>query len=185
VNGEYDLKSAKGSIFVRSSDYLGGTNVKSGSIDTVLTGWSRESRIHGADSLDEPWINIQRRIETTKVDSSTRFDILTSITLKHRPLSIMLTYSSSKHQLRGASSRLTATTTPRTISLRWSSFPGPDILAPLQFTVVGADSITESLEATFVEPPVPLRVEKQMSTVSFRTIVRSSTVVNAARFAKQ
>ena len=181
VNGEYDLKSGKGRLYVRSSDYLDGTSVKSGSLDTVLSGWSRESKISGVDSLDKPWINIARRIETTKVDSSTRFDVLTTITLKHRPLSITLTYSSSKHQLRGASSGLTSTSTPRTISLRWSSFPGPKILAPFQFTVVGADSVTESIEATFVEPPVPLRIEKQMSAVIARTVIRSSTIVKAAR----
>jgi hypothetical protein len=181
VNGEYDLKSAKGSLFVRSSDYLDGTSVKSRSLDTVLSGWTRESKIPGADSLDEPWINITRKIETTKVDSSTRFDVLTSMSLKQRPLSITLTYSSSRHQLREASSGLTATTTPRTISLRWSSFPGPEILVPLQFTVVGADSVTESVEATFVEPPVPLQVEKQMSAVIARTIIRSSIILKAAR----
>ncbi len=185
VNGEYDLKSAKGRFFVRSSDYLDGTSVKSGSVDTVFSWWIRESKIPGTDSLAEPWINITRKIRTTKVDSSTRFDVLTNITLKHRPLSITLTYSSSKRQLRDASSGLTATMTPRTISLRWSAFPGAIILAPVQFTVVGADSVTESIEATFVEPPVPLRVEKQMSIVSFRTIVRSSAILNAAGFAKE
>lgn len=93
----------------------------------------------------------------------------------------MLTYSSARHQLRGASGELAATTPPRNISIRWSSFPGPKILAPFQFTVVGADSVTESIEATFVEPPVPLQVEKQMSTVIARTIIRSSTTLKAAR----
>ncbi|MBF8249191.1 MAG: Zn-dependent exopeptidase M28, partial [Bacteroidetes bacterium] len=180
VNGEYDLKSGKGRLYVRSSDYLDETSVKAGSLDTVLTGWSREFRIPGADSLGEPWINTARRVETTKVDSSTRFDILTTITLKHRPLSITLTYSGSKHQLRGASSGLAATTTPRTISLRWSTFPGTIILAPVQFTVVGADSVTESIEATFIESPIPLRIEKQVSAVIARTVIRSSTTVKAA-----
>ncbi len=177
VNGEYDLKSGKGSLFLRSSDYLDGTSVKSGFLDTVLSGWSREFRIPVADSLDEPWLNIARKFETTKVDSSTRFDVLTTITLKHRPLSITLTYSSAKHKLRGASSGLTATTTPRTISLRWSAFPGTIILAPVQFTVVGADSVIESIEATFVEPIRPMRVEKKLSAVSTRTVVRHSATV--------
>ncbi|MBI3005397.1 MAG: hypothetical protein HYY49_08265 [Ignavibacteriales bacterium] len=186
VDQHFDYNSRKGSFFIRSSDYLNGAMFQTGeSNDTLISGWTREYKVKDLSADQEPWITITRTIESTPTDSNHAMNILASIRLKHRPLSMRLTYTGGKHGLKDAGSVYAFTSTARTISLHWSFFPDSVLLVPIDFTVVGADSVTESVEAIFVQPLEAVDVKKNLAHVSTRSTLRQSTTIRASQMRRQ
>ncbi|MBI4428619.1 MAG: M28 family peptidase [Ignavibacteriales bacterium] len=175
VDQVFDFNTLKGSVFVRSGEYLSGAKVRFEGQDTTVSGWTREFKVKDFTAEKESWIAVSRSVDATPIDSNTTMNILTNIRLRYRPLSLTLTYSGGKHGLKEAGSALAHTITLRSISLHWSFFPDSILLVPVHFTVVGADSVTESIEATFVQPLENVEVSKGTANVATRTTLRKGT----------
>jgi hypothetical protein len=123
-------------------------------------------------------VRVQHALNVDR-DSVTRLSLNATIHSEYRPYSLFITYSAGKGKLRDVSTTLPAEITSRSVSYSWYSFPDTTIDVPLTCTLSGAESLTETIEATFTEQLVPLRLQKEHTTTISRTIVRKTTVVHS------
>ncbi|MEK7118739.1 MAG: hypothetical protein AAB869_03960, partial [Patescibacteria group bacterium] len=168
-----------GKLFVRSSEYLANTRLRFGSTDTMIQSITTQFAYNRLHAPQEGWISTERDVTTTAVDSGTTFTMLVKLHMKHRPYTLRVTYSSGKHFIRDVSTPFASSTSGNLLTIQWYSFPDTLLLIPVQFTVVGADSVTERIEATFIEEPAQVKVENgnaayviRRATISKRTVVK-------------
>lgn len=166
------------SVEIASNDYLKGAHVRMNGHDSVLT--NRSGFIHLTPSQKpDQWIKVRRKVETTS-DSFTTYKLLLSISTRYRPYTLGLTYSAGKQSIENVSTPYASWPGPHSLTLRWYSFPDTSLTIPLTFTVTGTDSIRETIEATFVEPMIPIEVSKESASVRGRTLLRTVSVLKAA-----
>lgn len=175
VQQEMDQTSGKATIDLVSTDYLGGATVHRDGMDTLLTGHDRRVRLMEVEAGND-WITVERTVEASGGPNTT-FTMLMKFHFHHRPYNFNVTY-------RGGVSIPEDVNTPfewlpegKSLRLQWYSFPDSVLVVPLTMTVVGADSLTESISATFVQPLVPVTVEKDDAFVSNRTNVQAVNVI--------
>jgi hypothetical protein len=90
---------------------------------------------------------------------------------------LTLSYLGGKNKLEDVSTPFASNITEHNISLRWQSFPDTSLLIPIHFRVVGADSVTESIEAKFVEVIESIQIEKEFSNIISQTTMRQKEVI--------
>ncbi|HEX9614760.1 MAG TPA: M28 family metallopeptidase [Bacteroidota bacterium] len=180
VKQSVDLDKGKGILSVSSSDFLDGALVSVSGKDTLITGRETSARFENFDASQGEWIRVERSVES-RGDSNTTFDIRLWIHARYRPYRLKVTYA-------GGSGIPTDVTTPlvwspgtNSISFQWYSFPDTALFLPVSFTVTGSDSVKEYIEATFLEQPVEVLVNKEMSSVSSRTVVEKGGVLRGTR----
>jgi hypothetical protein len=162
IEESFNLDSANGSLSVRSPEYLGGTRITFAGLDTTLQGSSTEVMFMGSLPVPtDPWVLIHRTVRTTQKDSMVAVELFVRVDMKYRPFKLKISYSSNKGRLINASSPFASGVTERSISLQWASFPDTSHAIPISFSIVTRDStsIREHLEASFIEEPVPVKVE--------------------------
>ncbi len=164
---------------LRSAEYLKGAALAVDGRDTVITSRTQEVPLFDRSGADSSWIMSQRTVSSTGTDSIRRYEIVLNLTMKARPYTLAVTYSSDRHSLDSVDCPLATTQTSRSVTARWYSFPDSMLSIPIAFTVHGRDTVTESIEATFVQQAVPVRVSKEHANVMSRTVVRRSTVIAA------
>jgi hypothetical protein len=157
---------------------LKGTSASYRGRDTTLASRTCEVTLDTV-SLDpaQGWVTVQHALNVDK-DSVTRLRLNAGIHSKYRPYSLFVTYSTGKGRFRDISTGLPAEITGRSVSYFWYSFPDTLIDVPLTCTLSGVDSLTETVEATFTQQVVPLKLQKEHSTTISRTIVRRTTVLH-------
>lgn len=175
----YDANSNKGSVVIKSSDYLNNTRLRFGNKDTVIADRALSLKLKDIDIPSEPWVSVERTIESSTKDTTASFNILVKLRTRFRPLSLNLTFSAGHHDIVDITTPLAYSSIGKSVSLRWYSFPDTSLLIPIHFTVIGADSVTESIEATFVEELEPIAVEKEMAAVIRRTKLTQSAILKA------
>lgn len=183
IEETYNLDSARGSLSIRSSEFLGGTRITFAGLDTSITGKATEATFERSLPFPrDPWIQVVRTAETTRKDSVIIVDLVVNLTMKHRPFKLKVGYSSSKGKLVNASSAFASGVTKNSITLQWASFPDTSLTIPISFSVLARDSVNirEHLEASFIEQPVPVNVEaRQPSALIRRTSFVRDTVFSA------
>lgn len=165
------------SVEITSNDYLRGAHVRMNGHDSVLTNRSAFFRLTPPQQ-PEQWMKIRRQVETTS-DSFTTYKLLLSISTRYRPYTLGLTYSAGKQSIENVSTPYASWPSLHGLTLRWYSFPDTLLTIPLTFTVTGKDSIRETIEATFVEPMIPIEVSKESASVRMRTLLRTVSVLGA------
>ena len=171
-----DLDSSQGSIKIESGDYVKGLRVHLADNDTVITSREREILLKKFSIDRAPWIQVERT-RTTTTDANTTFDMIVRLHFKYRPQNFTLTYSGGKHPLENFTSVYAFNTTKHSVSLRWQSFPDTLQQIPIHFTVTKGDSVTETIEAKFVEMVEPVRIEKEFTNIVTRTIMKRTEVL--------
>ena len=63
------------------------------------------------------------------------------------------------------------------VSLRWNYLQDTTLTIPIRFKVINADSVTETIDARFIELIHPVRIEKEMTNIIPQTILRQSEVI--------
>jgi len=182
VEQRYDVDSTSGRLSVRSSEYLANTRLRFGSIDTTIQSLTSQFTDNRLLTPQEAWISAERGVEATAADSGTTFTMLIKLHAKYRPYTLRLTYSVGKHHIRDVATPLASSSSDNSLTIQWYSFPDTLLLIPLQFTVIGTDSVIERIEATFVEEPTHVKFENEngayvvrRATISKQTIVKQES----------
>jgi hypothetical protein len=178
VDESVDLNTGNGEIVLRSNEYLKHLRVHFAENDTAISTWDREILLREFACDRDPWIQIDRTVATSG-DSSTTFDIGLKLRFKYRPHYFRLSYSTEKSLLEDVSAIYEYKSTGRSLSMRWESFPDTSWFIPIHFRVAKNDSITEIIEARFVEAVEPVRIERELTNISPRTTVRHEEVLVA------
>jgi hypothetical protein len=161
----FSLDSAKGTLTVRSPEYLGGTRIRFADRDTTITGSPTEVKFEHALPLPaDPWIQVDRTVQTSGKGGSVRVELGIKLTMKHRPFKLKLGYSTLKGKIVDAASPYAFGTTDGSVTLQWSAFPDTMLSIPLSFSISASDSLSirEYLEVSFVEEAVPVAVETKL-----------------------
>jgi hypothetical protein len=159
-----------------SGEYFKGLQVYLSDRDTVISSRKRDVLLKNFTFDRPPWIRVERT-KTTSEDSGTTFDMTVKIHFKYRPQNFSLTYSSGKKKLENVFSPFALSSSTHSTSLRWQSFPDTVLQIPIHFTVVNGDSVTETVEARFVEMVEPVRAEKEFANISARTTMKRTEVL--------
>jgi hypothetical protein len=184
----FDADSTSGMITVESPEYLGGTQIRFGTTDTTVRG--RETLVLFKDipAPKDPWLLIDREVTTSRAGPGRTFDLLLKLRCRYRPYTLRVTYSAAlanragRNTLRDISSPLASTSDDHSVSVQWYSFPDSLTMVPLHFTLLGGDSLTERVEATFVQETEPMQVTNGYKpTIINRTIWSKRTVVTGGR----
>jgi hypothetical protein len=178
IDESVDLNTGNGEIVLRSNEYLKHLRVHFAEKDTAISTWDREILLREFTSDRDPWIRIDRMIATSG-DSSTTFDIGLKLHFKYRPHYFTLSYTTAKSLLEDISAIYEYKSTDRSLSMRWESFPDTSWFIPIHFRVAKNDSITEIIEARFVETVEPVHIERELTNISPRTTVRYEKVLVA------
>jgi len=176
VNQTFDQNTGKARVELVSADYLDGTSVRMDGKDTLLTGRDRKVRLQEAAPALDPWIRVERSVETVK-GTNTTYTMLLKYHFKHRPYRLSISYRGGNAQPENVDSPFAWSPEGKSVMLRWYSFPETLLVVPLKMTVVGSDSLTEYIEATFVEQLIPVSARKDLASVRSRTIVTSLETV--------
>jgi hypothetical protein len=176
IDQSVDMNTGKGKIILKGSEYLKHLRIHLVDKDTNISSWDRETLLKEFPFDGPPWIQIERTVTTLK-DSNTTFDLLVKLHLKYQPRSLTLSYLGGKNKLEDVSTPFASNITEHNISLRWQSFPDTSLLIPIHFRVVGADSVTESIEAKFVEVIESIQIEKEFSNIISQTTMRQKEVI--------
>jgi hypothetical protein len=178
----FDADSSSGMITVESPEYLGGTQLRFGATDTTVRGRETFLAFKGIPAPSGPWLRIDREVSTSRADSGTAFDLLLKLGFRYRPYTLRVTYSAGRNILRDISTPLASSGDDHSVSLEWYSFPDTVTLVPLHLTLVNADTLIESVEATFVEQAEPMQVENRYRpTLINRTIWSKRSIVAGGR----
>jgi hypothetical protein len=163
---------------VQSNEYLNEATVSFMGRDTVLEGRTRSAELFNLTSPDSSWMKVSR-VVTARLDASGGYDLILRLRMKHRPLQLTVSYSGPRNIMKDAGTIFASTNGERSLSIRWYSFPESELTIPIRFATQRPDSIVESIEATFVEPAIPVEVTKDFSTFYTRTTVRQTDTLFA------
>jgi hypothetical protein len=178
ANESIDLNTGEGKLVLRSNEYLKHLRVQLAERDTAISTWDREILLRKFAPDRKPWVYIDRTVAITG-DSSKAFDIRLNLHFKYRPRYFTLSYSAEKSLLEDISTVYVYRTTGHSLSMRWEAFPDTSWIVPVHFRVAKADSVTEKLEAGFVELAEPVRIEREFTNISPRTTIRHEEVLVA------
>ncbi|MCU0411214.1 MAG: hypothetical protein MUF82_01595, partial [Bacteroidetes bacterium] len=99
--------------------------------------------------------------------------------MKHRPYTLSVSYAGPKAVVNDASAPFATSTNERQFAMRWTAFPDAEMTIPIRFATQRPDSLTETIEAVFVQPIVPVAFTKDLTTTIYRTTVRRSDTLRA------
>ncbi|MCI0558702.1 MAG: hypothetical protein MN733_09420, partial [Nitrososphaera sp.] len=192
ISVEQTVQYSSGTVSTKitSNDYLSGTQIRyinpdGTTFDTLLTRWTSEARLREAELTGQPWLSTERTIEqSTLSDSTVRMNINLTVRARFKPYTLSVAYSSATDRIEQPNSPLAFTSTEHTITVSWYSFPDTVLTIPLSFTVPTHASLTETIEATFVEPIIPLTIVNENASVSWRSKVSLVTPMAIASIQK-
>jgi hypothetical protein len=170
------MNTGKGKVLLKSSEYLRHLNVHLAEKDTTISTWNRELLLKEFTYDRTPWINEDRTI-TTFSDLGTTYDLLVKLHFKYRPQKFTLSFSTEKNKIEDVSGLFITGTTDHSVSMRWESFPDTSLLIPIHFRVAKTDSVTETIEAKFIEMIEPVRIEKEFTNIISRTTLRKTEII--------
>lgn len=178
VDERLDGNTNSGTLALKSAEYMSGSHVHASDLDTIITGWTRNVELRQFQVSSQEWLTVDRSINVGAGSDST-IDILLKLNAKYRPYTLAITYSTSKQPSTGVSSPLAFTQTKKTLAFKWYSFPDTSLLIPVHFQVTGGDSITESIEAVFVQQFYPVQIERPKTNVVNRSTLLLTTKLQA------
>jgi hypothetical protein len=181
VEEDFNLDSTKGTLTLASTEYLKNTRLIFAGRDTVFQNSGTAASFEKALPMPEqPWVDLNRTVQTTRSDSATIVELHLNLHFKHHPTRIRVSYSSSRAALSNAASPYALSSTTRTVSLQWGAFSDTTLSIPLTFTLARKDSleINENVEVGFVEQPqiVSVTTERPSSVVRRTTFTRENAI---------
>jgi hypothetical protein len=177
IDQSLDMNTGKGTVQLKSSEYLRHLTVHLAEKDTIISTWKRNVPIKEFTYHHAPWIQIERTVLKTSLDSSITYNILATLHFKYRPQNFTLSYSTKKSKIEDVAGEFIANTTAHSVSLQWKSFPDTVMMIPIHFRTAKADTVTETLEEKFVELIEPVRIEKERTNIVPQTTVRQTEVI--------
>lgn len=173
VEQHMNVSTGVGSISIRSPEFLKGARIHSPTYDTTITSNVHLVKFTKPMTLDKTWISVERDVKASK-DSVTNYDVSLRLRLKHRPYTLRVAYSTPVGRIRNCSTPFATNVSERSVSINWYSFPDTLIVIPLHLVVSGTDTLTQSIEAVFVEQAQPVEIAKELTNVISRTTVTTT-----------
>jgi hypothetical protein len=180
IDQSLDMNTGKGKVLLKSSEYLRHLQVHMAEKDTAISAWDRVLLLKEFTYNHSPWMNIDRTIHNTSIDSSITYDILVNLHFKYRPQKFTLSYMTNKNKMKDISGLFVTGTTDSTVTMYWESFPDTSQFIPIHFKTVKGDTLTETIEAKFIEMIEPVRIEKELTNINPRTTLRHTEVIQPA-----
>jgi len=171
-----DMSTGKGKLRLISSEYLQDILVHMPEKDTAITTWERDIVFKEFTYNGEPWTKINRTVSASR-DSSTVFDLSIRPRFKYRPRGFTLTYSAGENRLEDITGKYITSNSGNSVSFKWEYPQDTALTIPIHFKVINADSVTETIDARFVELIQPVRIEKEMVNILPQTILRRTEVI--------
>jgi hypothetical protein len=170
---EQSVDATKGSLEVRlkSGEFLNGTKLQFDRADTSISTKENEIRLRRVNGITQDWLRADRSLATSKKDSVFLFDYGLNLHTKYRPYELTVTYSAGKGRIVSATSPLAIRLTESSATVKWYSFPDTLLFLPIRLEVVGTDSLTETIDAKFVEKFVEVSAAKTNATPQYRTTI--------------
>jgi hypothetical protein len=178
IDQSLNMNTRKGTVQLKSSEYLRHLTVHLAERDTIISTWDRNVVLKEFTYDRAPWIQTDR-IVTTAADSSTTFNLLVKLHFKYRPRNFTISYSAGKNKLEDIAGEFISSSTAHSVSMRWESFPDTVMMVPIHFRVIKGDSVTETIEAKFIEMMEPVRIEKEMTNIIQQTTLRRTEIIRA------
>jgi hypothetical protein len=178
IDQSLNMNTGKGTVQLKSSEYLRHLTVHLAERDTIISTWDRNVVLKEFTYDRAPWIQTDR-IVTTAADSSTTFNLLVKLHFKYRPRNFTISYSAGKNKLEDIAGEFISSSTAHSVSMRWESFPDTVMMVPIHFRVIKGDSVTETIEAKFIEMMEPVRIEKEMTNIIPQTTLRRTEIIRA------
>jgi hypothetical protein len=179
IDQSLDMNTGKGTVQLKSSEYLRHLTIHLAEKDTTISTWERNVLLKEFTYHQAPWIQIERTVLKTSVDSSITYDILATLHFKYRPRNFTLSYSTKKSKIEDVAGEFITNTTAHSVSLQWKSFPDTVMMIPIHFKTAKADSVTETIEAKFIEMMEPVRIEKEITNINPQTTLRRTETIHA------
>jgi hypothetical protein len=178
IDQSLDMNTGEGTVQLKSSEYLRHLTVHFAEKDTMISTWERNVLLKEFSYNYTPWIQIERTV-LTSADSSITYDILATLHFKYRPRNFTISYSTKKSKIEDVAGEFITNTTAHRVSLQWKSFPDTVMMIPIHFRTAKTDSVTETLEAKFVELIEPVRIEKELTNIDSQTTLRRTETIRA------
>jgi hypothetical protein len=174
VNQQVDLRKHSKEISIESPEYLTGIRIHYGSSDTLIASKTQTATLIPGPDFDTTWLAVTRKEQMRQSGDTCFFDVKLSLASKLRPYTVSIIYSTGKDEIPGFTST-TFSTGERPAGkgeervFRWYSFPDTNITIPVQFAVVGSDSVGEKIEVTYDTLASPMRCERELTSFIPRT----------------
>jgi hypothetical protein len=180
VEQKFQVGSDSSTVQIRSSEFLDGLRVIAGSRDTVLGGRLTNYTSATWNAGAVPWLTVERSDHLFQDSTSTdttlaiRRDLMLRSAI--RPFIVEVHYYGigirhvNSPWAMGARRRAFSNS-PNSATLTWYSFPDSILTIPVTFTLVKGTYVSESIIVTYDTLWSPLRVSREFTYATYRTIV--------------
>jgi hypothetical protein len=176
----YTLGENTSSVTLKGSEYVDGLNGMLNGRDTILTENTNRVELDSPSGSRVQWADVTRSaIPPMKISDSTwKVERTTTIHAQFRPLRIDVTYESEKpFELESQWAHGPRTPDPaqreteRRKRFRWAFFTDTLLTIPVSFTLRDSQRVQERIEIAFDSVAYPIRLRRDFTNVSYRTIV--------------
>lgn len=170
----YDDDKKDFKIFLSGTEYLDSLKIKHGGKDTLLLDKIMRTSIMPAAQLDTSKFKIVRELKKTTSNDTTYFDISLKLDSKLVPYLVEITYNGGKNFRNSLTTEWKFKDTKKEIGLKWYSFPKMPLIVPINFYVVGNDSVRENIKITYSDLFYPMEFKRELTNFIKRTEIKQS-----------
>jgi hypothetical protein len=184
----YTVGAEKSTLKITGGEYLQGLHVSIAGNDTTLT--SRTTLF--APDLPDPsrveWVRFRSstsvKPDTSAPDTLEHIEHMLTVESKSRPLAVQVVYrSAGPFSLTSSwalgSRRRGVSNSDRVKVMSWYAFPDSTLVVPVSLTFHPGQEITETVELTYDRLSAPVQIERELTTVSRRTVVTREDTIRA------
>ncbi len=155
----YNVENKESSFELKSSEYLDGVQVSFDNQTTTLNGRITEKEFPFPSTFDSTLVAVHRTETKQTNGDTTTYNIELSLAMKKRPYKVSIGYTSNeKGKIPNITSPFVITTKQNERLLEWYSFPETLLTIPMQFQVVGNNTVNENIRVVFSELPEGVRI---------------------------
>ncbi|MBI3193268.1 MAG: Zn-dependent exopeptidase M28 [Ignavibacteriae bacterium] len=156
----YNMENKESSFKLKSSEYLDGVHVSFDNQTTTLNGRITEKELPFPSTFDSTLVLVHRTETKNTHGDTTNYTIELSLTMKKRPYRVSIGYSSgNEKEIPSISTPFVVTTRKNERRIEWYSFPETLLIIPVQFQVIGNDTVKEKISVVFSELPFGVKIE--------------------------
>ena len=159
IEEHYDVNAHLSTIHLKSGEYLSGLHIRYDGTDTTIASRSVVGIFEPEKSFDSSWLTIHRTEQKHRLGDTTQLNIQLHLSAIHRPFTVSISYSMSKNVLQAFDTPWKFHVDRQQAQVKWYSFPDSDLVIPVNFSLVGKDSVKESVEVEFDRLVYPVKME--------------------------
>lgn len=187
VEQRFDLGADSSRIELKASEYLDGTEMRSGNRQRMIAGRTDYQTYSPTEPSTVHWASLERRTDTANAEGDSvvsQRDIQLHSLL--RPYTVTISYRSElpftvqSRWAHGGNVRL-GRETDRFKIFSWYSFPDTNLEVPIAFGLVKGQRIAERVEVTYDSLAYDLHLSRKFMNVQYRTVVAAIDTFSSDR----